>query len=150
MITLNSIEKFIANKDIAIVGASTNTKKFGHILTQNLLKKGYNIYPVNPKASEILGQKCYPEIASLPQAVSAIVFVTKPEVTERLVSEAIQKGIMHIWMQQGSHNAKALEISENSNANVIYKHCILMFLKPSMWVHKVHGFFKKLSGNYPI
>jgi uncharacterized protein len=149
MITLKSINEFIANKNIAIAGASRNPKKFGNIITQNLLKKGFNVFPVNPNATEILGRKCYSDISSLPQKVSAIVFVTKPEVTEKLVPEVIQKGITQLWLQQGSHNVKAIELAQNNKANVIYNHCILMFLKPTQWIHNVHRFFKNITGTCP-
>lgn len=149
MITLNSINEFIANKNIAIAGASRNPKKFGHIITQNLLKSGFNVYPVNPNTTEILGQKCYANINSLPQEVSAIIFVTKPEITEKLTLEAVQKGITQLWLQQGSHNAKSIEIAQNNKTNVIYNHCILMFLQPSQWIHNVHRFFNKITGTYP-
>lgn len=149
MVSLKSIEEFIAHKQIAVAGASRNSKKFGYILVRELTKKGITVYPVNPLADEILGIKCYHDIESLPSHVKAIIFVTKPEVTEKLVPEAIKKDIKQLWMQKGAESINAIDYARLNKANVIFNHCILMFIKPSAWVHNAHRFIKKLSGSYP-
>ena len=84
MITLKSIEDFLANHEVAVIGASDNKKKFGNIVLNKLKDNGYTVYPINPRLTEIDGIKCYPNIESLPETVKAAVFITKPEISEKI------------------------------------------------------------------
>ncbi len=65
MITKASVENFLSQKNIAVVGVSRNTKNFGNTIYRSLKKKGYNVYPINPNAEKIEGDKCYPDLHSL-------------------------------------------------------------------------------------
>ncbi|HDJ26423.1 MAG TPA: CoA-binding protein, partial [Candidatus Bathyarchaeota archaeon] len=68
----------------AVVGASRDPNKYGHRVFKDLLEAGYEVYPVNPKADEILGRKCYPDLRSLPKKPDVVVFVVPPKVTASL------------------------------------------------------------------
>jgi uncharacterized protein len=150
MITKAQIDQFFSMPDIALVGVSRNPKKFGHVvLTTMLEKKKYKLYPVNPNADEIAGQKCYHDIQSLPADVNAIVMLTKKDSTEDAVRQAVQKGIKNIWIQQGTHTLDALRAAKESGANVIYGKCIMMFSEPVSSVHKFHRSVMKFFGRLP-
>jgi uncharacterized protein len=149
MATLAQIEQFVAQRHIAVAGISRNPHKFGNAVFKELLKQGYNVYPISKYLQEFEGIRCFPDIASLPSEVSAIVISTKPEQTIELVKEAEAKEIRHIWLQQGAANSETLALIKNSNANIISKQCILMFAKPEHFIHKTHILFKKLFGTYP-
>ena len=61
------ILEFLNKKNVfAVVGASRDPKKYGHQVYKDLRKAGYHVYPVNPNADEILGDRCYPSIEDLP------------------------------------------------------------------------------------
>lgn len=149
MATLAKIEQFIAQRHIAVAGISGNPRKFGNAIFKELKKQGYIVYPISRHLSEFEGENCYPDIASLPQVVSAIVINTKPEQTEILVKQAQQKGISNIWLQQGSSNPGIVKETANSANNVIAGQCILMFAHPTHFMHKAHRFVNKLVRIYP-
>lgn len=148
-IKLSEIQEFLNQKNIAVAGVSRNEKKFGNEIYKELKNKGYNVFPVNPNISEFKGEKCYAKIEDLPAEVTAILTCTKPAETEKIVQQAIQKGIKHIWLQQGSQSDKAIELAKQPDVNVIFKKCIFMFLEPVAGPHKFHRFFVKLFGSYP-
>jgi predicted CoA-binding protein len=72
------VEEFLAQRTLAVVGASRDDKKFGNKVYKDLIRKGYKTYPVNPNAEEIEGQPCYPDLTALPEAVDGLVFVVPP------------------------------------------------------------------------
>jgi uncharacterized protein len=150
MLTIKSIEDFLGNKNIAVIGASSHKKKFGYIILDHLLKRGFNAVPVNPTAGEILGLKCFSDVESLPSEFKAVVFVSKPNVTES-VTRQICAGtkIEYLWYQQGAVNKETIDIAMSAGKKVIHGECILMFTKPSGLPHDVHIFFKKVFGKYP-
>jgi uncharacterized protein len=150
MITRKQVDEFYQQPAIALVGVSRNPKKFGYQVFKTMAdKKKYTLYPVNPNTDEIDGQKCYRDIASLPQDAQSIVIMTKKVKTEETVKLAVQKGIKNIWIQQGSHTLDALRIAKESGANVIYGKCIMMFSDPVAGVHKFHRSMMKFFGRLP-
>jgi uncharacterized protein len=149
MATLTQIEQFVAQRHIAVAGISRNLHKFGNSIFKELQKKEYILYPISKHLQEFEGVRCYPDIASLPSEVTAIIINTKPEQSAILLKEAEAKGIRQIWLQQGAANDEIIAAIKNSSANIISKHCILMFAKPEHLMHKTHILFKKLFGTYP-
>lgn len=150
MATLKSVEEFISNRNIAVIGASANKKKFGYIVFAALCEKGINSIPVNPGQTEINGVKCIKDIADLPENVEAAVFITKPEITEKITKQICESGtIKHIWFQQGAESKAAVDMATKAGKNVVYNACILMHVKPDGFPHNIHKFFMKLFGAFP-
>lgn len=150
MVALKNIEDFLINKEIAVIGASTNKKKFGNIIMRSLKEKGFDVFPVNPSADEIEGVKCFPDTHNLPGSVKAAILVIKPEGTIKIIENICkEKNISNVWFQQGSENSKAILVAKQNNLNIIQNECILMFIKPSVFPHSIHRFFKKIFGKYP-
>jgi uncharacterized protein len=149
MATLAQINQFVAQRHTAVVGISRNPRKFGNAIFKELQKQGYSLYPISKHMKEFEGVPCYPDIASLPAEVSAIVINTKPKQTAVLLKEAEAKGITQIWLQQGAENKEILATIQKNEINIISKQCILMFAKPEHFMHKTHIVFKKLFGTYP-
>ena len=150
MIPLKEIEDYLSNKDVAVIGASTDRKKFGNIVLRFLKKRGYNVFPVNPRVNEIEGEKCFAGINDLPANVNAAIFITKPEVTEKIIENIISgKTITHVWLQPGSENENAINKAKQNGLTIIFNECIMMFIKKPGFPHNVHRFFKKTFGKYP-
>jgi uncharacterized protein len=147
--SISSIKEFTSLKNIALVGASRNDKKFGSQIYQELVKKGKNIYPVNPNVEAYKDVKCYADILSLPDEVEAAILVTPKAETEKMVKQAINKNVKNIWIQQGAETPEAIKIAEESKVNLVHNHCIFMFMEPVQSVHGFHRFFTKLFGKYP-
>jgi uncharacterized protein len=148
MTTINQIEAFLASEPVAFVGVSRNPKKFGYAAFKELKDKGLKLIPVNPSADEILGEKVYPDVKSLPDGVNGIIIMTKKEHTLKAIQEAKEKGIKQIWIQQHAESKEALAELKDTNINYITGECILMFYKPHS-VHKFHIFLNRLFGKYP-
>ena len=147
MVTLKQIEEFIAIESIAMVGVSRNPKKFGFAAFKELKDKGMNIIPVNPQADEILGERSYRDLKSLPDEVKGLIILTQKSQTA-VVKEAREKGLKQIWIQQMSDSKDALKELEGSGINYISGECILMHFKPHS-IHKFHGTLKKLFRIFP-
>ncbi len=150
MITLKIIEDFLQDKEIAVIGASANKKKFGNIILRYLVARGFNVFPVNPVVKEIEGINCFPDTKSLPSNVKSAIFITKPEVTEIEIENICEeKNITSVWLQQGSESKKAILTAKQNGLNVIHNKCIIMFARPSGFPHSIHRFFNKVFGKYP-
>jgi len=148
MVTMNSIQDFLSKKNIAVIGASRNAKKTGYMVFNHLRSLNYNVYPVNPNATEIDGVKCFPDFASLPEDTEAIIILVRRSLTEDVVKAAIARGIRHIWMQLETETPEAIELCKNASINVIYKKCIMMFSQPK-GIHKFHHNVMKFFGKIP-
>jgi predicted CoA-binding protein len=148
MSTLKQINEFIGSQPIALVGVSRNPKKFGYSAYKELKEKGMNIVPVNPEADEIMGEKSYRNVSSLPSDVKGIIVFTKKDQTASVVKEAKEKGIKQIWIQQMADTKEALDELNGTDINFITGECILMHYKPHS-IHKFHRAIVKFFGRLP-
>lgn len=124
-----NIQQFFSSKAFGVLGASTNREKYGNKVLRCYLQHQLTVYPVNPRASVIEGVTCYQDIAHLPDDVKSISVITPPAITEKIVLEAIDKGILHIWMQPGAESALAIKRCQDAQINVIADgSCILVAL----------------------
>ncbi|MDP2208573.1 MAG: CoA-binding protein [Bacteroidota bacterium] len=149
MSTQISIQEFLSQKKLAVVDVSHTGKKFSNIVYKELKAKGYQEFPVNPKGDNILDERCYPNLQSLPEKVDGVLVITKPVETEKVVREASSVGIQKIWIQQGAESDEAIRFCKEQNVNVIYGECILMFAEPAAFFHRLHRGVWKLIGKYP-
>ncbi len=149
MTTKAQIDDFVSHKTLGVVGVSRDTKKFGYMVFDELRKKGYKAYPVNPNAAELHGEKCYPSITALPKDTEGVVIVVPPAKAEELVKESHARGINQVWLQQGAESKAALAYCEQNKINVIGGECIMMYLEPVGSFHGFHRFFRKLFGGMP-
>lgn len=150
MSDLSNIRQFTSQQHIAVAGVSRNSGKFGNNAFRELKQKGYILYPVSPFLEEFEGIKCFKDIASLPEEVTALLISTKPDQTKILLADARAKGIRNIWMQQGSADKETIAETSNSGDNIITGECILMFAEPAHFFHRAHAFMKKVFGSYPV
>jgi len=117
----------INTQDIyAVAGVSTNPEKYGYKVFNDLLVGGYRVFGVNPKGGEVASQKLYTSLGDLPESVDCLVLVTQPEVSEKLVQEAIALGIKKIWFQPGSESDTALELCRSAQIESISNACIMV------------------------
>jgi uncharacterized protein len=149
MVTKAVIEEFLALDGLAVVGASRKRVKFGNKAYRDLKAKGYNVVPVNPQADAIEGDRCFRDIAALPKNVRGLVLVVPPVFTERIVVQAKEVGLTHIWMQPGAESKAALDFCRDAGLSVIDGQCIMMHAAPVRTFHRFHRFFSRLGGKTP-
>jgi len=136
------VDAFLAEKTLALVGASRSGRKFGNTLYKMLTAKGYEILLVHPVVKAIDGVPCVACLGALPKAVGGLVLAVAPEKSEGVVAEAAEAGIRQIWMQQGSASPAAIRLCEGKGITVVHGECLLMFASPT----GVHGFHRWLWG----
>lgn len=146
---LGKIHDFLGQPEIAVVGVSSNPKKFGTVCYNNLQSKGYQVIPVNSNLEYFNGEKCYRSIKDIPSVPKSILLVIPPAETLKVVQEASEIGVKHVWMQLGSENQKAINFCKQNGMEVISRECILMFVEPVNSIHKFHRFVNKLVKIYP-
>ncbi|HYG77161.1 MAG TPA: CoA-binding protein [Planctomycetota bacterium] len=118
--TDEQIQKFLSAPAIAVVGASNDPEKYGHKCYLCLLNYGRKAYPVNPRATEVLGNPAFPDLASLPEKVESVSIITPPAVTEKVINDAIAAGVKNVWMQPGAESPAAVKKAEKAGLNVIW------------------------------
>ncbi len=114
-----SIDKFLGASAFGVVGASNDTTKYGHKVYVCYLQNKRKAYPINPNADEVLGSSCFDSIASLPEKVDSVSIITPPNVTEKVVDDAIAGGVKNIWMQPGAESRIAIQRAKDAGLNVI-------------------------------
>jgi predicted CoA-binding protein len=144
-----TIDSFLDEKIVAVVGVSRSGKRFGNVIFNELRGRGLTVYPVNPNVDSIGQDRCYPDVKSLPDGVGGVITVVKPDQTMEVVKQAHDAGIKKIWMQQGSESQEALDYCAAQQMEAIGKKCILMFAEPVTSYHGIHRFFARLFGTFP-
>jgi len=148
-----TIEKFINDKNIALIGVSVVKQKFGNFLMTELTKKGYTIFPVHPTLKEVNGVKCYAAINELPGNVTNLILVVHPTVTEQIVSQLKGSSIKRVWMHKGAGKGTAspaaIKTCKDLGIEVIYGFCPMMFFSRS-GMHGLHFWFRKTFGEVPV
>jgi predicted CoA-binding protein len=121
------VESFLNKKNvIAVVGASREPEKYGLRVYKDLKSGGYKVYPVNPNADEVLGDKCYASLEALPERPVVVDVVVPPKVTEEIVKTCKNLGITKVWMQPGSESETAIKFCKDNNIAVIFGKCIMV------------------------
>ncbi len=123
--TDEEIKKFYSLKNIAVVGMSKNPDKAAHYVPKYLHEKGYNIIPVNPTASEILGKKCYAKLSDISVPVDIVDVFRPSEQIMPVIDEAIKIKPKVIWLQEGIHNTEAEILAEKAGIKVVFNRCML-------------------------
>jgi uncharacterized protein len=124
------IAQFLTGAPHAVVGASRDRSKIGTRVLQAYLQNQRPVYPVNPRAQEIEGQKTYPDLASLPTPVHGVSVITPPHIAESIVEQAASIGVKNIWFQPGAESERAIERAQGLGMNAIAGGpCILVVLR---------------------
>jgi predicted CoA-binding protein len=122
----DELRKIYDLKDIAVVGMSKNVEKAAHYVPKYLIEKGYNVIPVNPTTTEILGRKSYSSISEVPENIDIVDVFRRSEDVPNVVMDALKKkGIKYIWMQEGIYNEEAERKAKENGFDVVYNRCIM-------------------------
>ena len=111
-------------KTIASFGLSSNPEKESYGIAQYLQSQGYRVIPVNPTAEEILGEKAYPDLESVPEKIDVVQVFRKPEDVPPVVDSAIRVGAKTVWMQEGIVNEEAAQKGREAGLQVVMDACM--------------------------
>jgi predicted CoA-binding protein len=110
---------------IAVVGLSPRRFRPSHGVAEYMQRAGYRIIPVNPTQTQILGEKCYPDLDSVPDAVDIVDIFRRSEFVPDIVEAAIRKGAKVVWMQEGVVHEDAARRAMEAGLVVVMDRCIL-------------------------
>ncbi len=113
------IEAYLERGPYAVVGASTDRSKYGNRVLRAYLDHDLPVYPINPKADEVEGERSYASLRELPETPRGISIITPPAVTEQVVREAIALGVEFLWMQPGAESPEGIRAAEAAGRTVI-------------------------------
>jgi len=112
-------------RSIAVVGLSVDPSKPSNRVASYLKQHGYHIIPVNPAAEEILGEKSYPDLKSIPEPIDVVDVFRRSEFLPPIADQAVAVGAKVLWMQEGITNKEAAKKAENGGLKVIQDACML-------------------------
>jgi predicted CoA-binding protein len=150
------VDDFLAQKRIAVAGVSRDESHHpvGNLIYRRLKKTGHDVFPVNPHMQSYEGDRCYPDLRSIPGGVDGVVIVTRPDVTERIVQDCNDAGVGRVWMHQSvgkgsSVSAKAVEYCRRHDISVIAGACPMMYGAGVDLGHRCMRVILKLTGGLP-
>jgi uncharacterized protein len=124
--TTSEIKEILTKyKTIAVVGLSPKEDRPSFRVAKYLQSQGYKIYPVNPTVKEVLGEKSYPDLKSIPDKIDIVDVFRDPAVVVPVAKDAVEIGAKVLWLQELVINNEAAEIAQKAGLKVIQNKCIL-------------------------
>jgi predicted CoA-binding protein len=111
-------------RTVAIVGLSSNVLRASHFVGYYLQLHGYKIVPVNPRETEVLGEKAYPSLLDVPLDVDVVDVFRNPDAAPDIAREAVEKGAKALWMQFTVISPEAARIAEEGGLDVVMDRCM--------------------------
>ena len=112
-------------KTIAVVGLSSRKSRPSFSVSEYMQQAGYRIIPVNPNETEVLGEKCYPDVDSVPEKIDIVDIFRRSEFVSDIVDAAIRVGAGAVWMQEEVVDEASAERARAAGLTVVMDRCIL-------------------------
>ncbi len=106
-------------KTVAVIGASSNRKKFGNRALRAYRQQGYTVVPINPHETEVEGLKAYRSVLEFPETIDMASFYVPPEVGVEVIGEVAQKGIAEVWLNPGAESDELIARARSLNIRPI-------------------------------
>ncbi len=150
------VNDFLAQKRIAVAGVSHDNRNHsaGNLIYHRLKKTGHDVFPVNPHMQTFEGNRCYPDVKSIPGGVDGVVIVTRPATTEQIVRDCGDAGVRRVWMHQStkkgtSVSPAAVEYCRQHDIRVIDGACPMMYGDGVDFGHTCMRWILRLTGGLP-
>lgn len=117
---------------IVVVGLSADPMRPSYRVSAYMQRQGYRIIPVNPHEREVLGEPCYPDLASVPGPVEFVNVFRRPEFCAQVAREAVAAGARALWLQEGIISPEARRIAEAAGLLYVEDRCVMV-------EHRRHG-----------
>ncbi len=113
-------------RTVAVVGISSREDRPSYRVARYLKEHGYRIIPVNPRETEVLGEKCYPDLCSVPDSVDVVDVFRRPKQVPHVVAEAMYVGAKAVWMQEGIVHEAAARRARAAGLEVVMDRCMMV------------------------
>lgn len=118
------IQAALRERRVAVVGLSSNHLRASNFVGFYLRRHGYQMVPVNPRETEILGERCYPSLSDIPDPVGIVNVFRAPAAVPEIAREAVTIGATFLWLQFGVISAEGVEVAEAGGMQVVMDRCI--------------------------
>ena len=148
-----SVARFLAGRRFAVAGVSRNGREPSNAILKRFRECGYQVVPVNPGATEIDGQRCYPDLRSIPGQIDGVMIATSPQASVSVVRQCAGLGISSVWFHRsvgnGSVSPEALAVCRANNIDPIVGGCPMMYCGGVDIFHKCMRWWFASSGKIP-
>ena len=148
-----SVAQFLAGTRIAVAGVSRNRGQAANAVYRKLKQSGYYMFPINPNASEVEGDRCHPDLMSVRGSVDGLVIATHPSVAVDLVRQCAKREVGQVWFHrsfgQGSVSEEAVTACRELGMECIVGGCPLMFCEPVDLGHRCMRWWLQRKGRVP-
>ncbi len=106
-------------KVVAIIGASSNPRKFGNRAVRAFRRQGYTVVPINPNEPEVEGLKTYASVLDVPDPIDMATFYVPPQIGEKVMPEVARKRIPEVWLNPGADSDELIALARSLNVEPI-------------------------------
>ena len=149
----DSVKTFLQGRRIAVAGVSRQPGQAANAVFRKLKASGYDVFPVNPHASQLEGVRCYSDLRSIPEPVDGVVIATTAAIASQIVRECAERSIRRVWFHrsfgEGSVSEEAVRACRASGIDCIVGGCPLMFCEPVDFGHKCMRWWLQRQGRVP-
>jgi len=149
----DSVAAFLKGRRFAVAGVSRQPGQAANAVFNRLKRSGYDVFPVNPNASEIEGTTCYPNVGAIPGSLDGVVIATAPSTAAEVVRQCADRGVRHVWFHRsfgdGSVSDDAVRACQARGISCIVGGCPLMFCEPVDVGHKCMRWWLQRTGRVP-
>lgn len=153
MKTPHDVAAFLGGRRFAVAGVSRQPGQAANAVFRKLTAAGYEVYPVNPRASVVEGVTCYPDVASVPGPLDGVVIAAAPAVTAQVVRQCGDHGVRKVWLHRsfgnGSVSEDAIRECQTRGISCIAGGCPLMFCEPVDFGHRCMRWWLQRQGRVP-
>jgi predicted CoA-binding protein len=143
----SNYETFWDHSVFAVVGHSA-TKPFPVLTYGGLKRLGKKVFAVDASSNVAAGDKAYPDLASLPERVDAVVIEVPRDLTRAWVLKAADAGVKDVWLHMNTDSPEVLSLAKERGINLRTGTCAVMYVNRGFSIHSVHGWVQKLRGAY--
>lgn len=147
------VAAFLASRRIAVAGVSRHPGQAANAVFKKLADSGYTVFPLNPKAEQVEGVRCYPDLAAVPELVDGVVVATHPNDALDVVRQCGRRGVQRVWFHrsfgQGSVSEAAVREGATLGIQCIVGGCPLMFCEPVDVGHRCIRWWLQRRGRVP-
>jgi predicted CoA-binding protein len=147
------VAEFLNAKSIAVAGVSRDSRQPANLIYRKLKENGHEVFAVNPKAAQVEGGPCYPDLHAILEPVEAVVISTHPSVASQVVKECVDLGIKRVWFHrsfgEGSVAQEAVRACEQNGIDCIVGGCPMMYCEPVDFGHRCMKWLLRLGHRVP-
>jgi predicted CoA-binding protein len=147
------VAAFLRGRRFAVAGVSRQPGQAANAVFRKLRSAGYEVYPINPKASEVEGTTCYRDVSAVPGQVDGVVIATAPDVSAQIVRQCDDHGVHRVWFHRsfgnGSVSEEAVRECHARGIECIVGGCPLMFCEPVDVGHRCMRWWLQRQGRVP-